>query len=101
MPDLKTFHGSQGSVTLEVDSGGAGASGGGSLAHIMSVLTDVASAALEQLNRLDEEKRPSELEIRFGLKGLSDGGVAVTQNQENANFQLRMKWGSGGMPSIP
>lgn len=100
MPDLKTFHGSQGSITLEVDSGGAGASGGGSLADILSVLTDVASAALDQLNRLDEERRPSEFEISFGLKGLSDGGVAVTQTQESANFQVRLKWG-GGMPSLP
>src|SRR5262245_20170901 len=99
MADLKIFHGSQGTVTLEVDTGGSGASGGGNLSDLMSVLQDIGSAAIDQLNRLEEGKRPSEFEIQFGLKGLSDGGVAVTQTQENANFLVRMKWGGGA--SIP
>jgi hypothetical protein len=101
MADLKTFHGPQGPVSLEVEGDGAGASGGGSLADLMSVVLDVASAALDQLNRIEEDKRPSEFEIRFGLKGLPDGGVAVTQTQENANFHVRMKWGGGGALSVP
>lgn len=101
MADLKTFHGSQGAVSLEVDTGGAGAAGGGSLADIMSVVEDIALAALDRLNRLPEEKRPSEFEIRFGVKGLSNGGVAVTQTPENANFQIRMKWGGGGAMGLP
>lgn len=96
MADLITFHGSQGSVALEVDSDGASASGGGSLAELMFVLQDVATAAVEQINRIAEEARPNEFEIRFGLKALADGRAAVALTQDNANFQVRLKWAGGG-----
>ena len=58
-----------------------------SLAELMFVLQDVAAAAVEQINRIAEDARPSEFEVRFGLKGLANGRAAVALTQDNANFQ--------------
>lgn len=101
MADLITFHGSQGSIALEVESDGGSPSGGGSLAELMFVLQDVATAAVDQINRVAEETRPSEFEIRFGLKALPDGRAAVSLAQDHAHFQVRLKWGGGGAAVFP
>ena len=80
--------------------------GGGSVSEystdLVRALQSIASAITTGFNKLDEKDRPQQVEIACGLRALSEGGFAVTEGAEKANFRVLIKWGKpddGGLPS--
>ena len=95
MSEYKTFKGPTGTtVVIEVETEDIEGIGGEFLSDMMRVLQDIAFVTSDSMQRLNEAKKPNEYELAFGLKGLSEGGVAVSLGDDHANFHVRMKWGS-------
>lgn len=95
MASYKEYFGNS-AVLVEIDMDAVEAGGkGGNLAASFRTITEVALACSEAVGQLPEEKKPSEIEVTFGLKALSSGKLAVTVNEPNANFKVRLKWGGG------
>ena len=66
---------------------------------LVSAVENMAEIVAEGINRLSDEKRPSDVEISYALKAMSAGGYAVTSDQEHANFKITLRWGGGvGLP---
>ena len=102
MSEYKTFKGSTGTtVVIEVETEDSEGIGGEFLSEMMRVLQDIAQVTSDSMQRLNEAKRPEEYELAFGLKGLSEGGVAVSLGDDHANFHIRMKWGSASSGDGP
>lgn len=94
MAEYKTFHSNAGSVTIEVEASDNGGSRSNNLQDLMRVIQDIAIVSIDELQKIPDDKRPSEFELSFGLKGLSEGGVAVSLDESKANFHIKMKWSS-------
>jgi NTP-dependent ternary system trypsin peptidase co-occuring protein len=93
MPEYRVFQGSSGSVTLEVAlSEGSGAGGGNLREGISGPMQSVVAAFCDEMARMPKEKKPSELEVSFGMRALNNGGFAVVLDPVQASFHVKMKW---------
>jgi len=93
MADYRQFAGQNGVVFVEVESipGGAG-SNSGDLKDLLRPIGDIVAVLSAQQGggAATDQARP-EIEVRFGVKGLSDGRIVIALDG-TGNFQVRISW---------
>lgn len=104
MPTYKTFHGSSGSVLIEVitsdaDILGSGGKSGNNLEEPFRVVKEIAASASKQFEKISKKNKPGEIEISFNLITLEKGSIAISTSDDKRNFLVKMKWSTG--PLIP
>lgn len=62
---------------------------------LINTIDKMAEIVADGIDRIPEEKRPTDVEISFALTALSAGGYAITIDQEKANFKISLCWGGG------
>jgi hypothetical protein len=89
--NYKNFADSSSPVRVEVE--GTGGPSGAYSNALLSAMQAIVSAIGAQVSQMSDEQKPTELVIEFGLKGLADGGFAVSLDRTQANFGVSAKWG--------
>ena len=100
MPEYATFQGPAGSVLLEIAEGDGDGGGSADIRDVTRVIQDITLAASAEIGRLAEDKRPTEFELAFGLRGLPGGRAALVLDPGQAHFRVIMRW-SGLVPQVP
>jgi hypothetical protein len=100
MPEYATFQGPAGSVLLEIAEGDGEGGGSADLRDVTRVIQDVAIAASAEIERLAKDKRPTEFELAFAVRGLPGGQGALVLDPGLAHFRVSMRWNSL-VPQVP
>jgi hypothetical protein len=86
------------SIAVEVQDLGGSLANPGDLVSLVQPIRDVVALVATQFGQMPQEARPSELQITFGLKGLSNGQIAISLG-DSTNLQIQLTWnGKGGSP---
>lgn len=62
-------------------------------ADLAAALTRVVSEIAGQVQQLPADKKPTELQIEFGLRALGEGGYLIVNDPTQSNFRITAKWG--------
>ncbi|MER7459962.1 CU044_2847 family protein [Micromonospora sp. NPDC126480] len=82
-------------MSIEVGPGTGGGSNGG-LSESFGVLASVAGACADAIAKVGQDKRPSTMEVTFGLVALEDGALVVGMDSAQASFAVKLTWTGGG-----
>ena len=89
MPEYATYQGPAGSVLLEIAEGDGEGGGSAELRDVTRVIQDVA-----------KDKRPTEFELAFAVRGLPGGQAALVLDPGQAHFRVSLRW-NGLVPQVP
>ena len=102
MVEYVAFHGPTGSVLLEIAEGDGNGSGTANLQEVTRVIQNIVALSSTELEKL-KDRKPTEFELTFALRGLPNGQAALVLDDNRAHFRVSMRWGSPMMqiPSPP
>jgi len=100
MAEYADFRGPAGSVLLEIAGADGEGSGSGNLRDVTRVIQDIVAATLAEIEKL-KDKKPTEFQLAFALRGLPNGQAAVVLDENQAHFRVTMRWGSSMQIPVP
>jgi hypothetical protein len=62
--------------------------------HIMDVVQQTAQSAHSTLEKIPKPSRPTEYEVKFGLKITADAGAVFAKVGTEGTFEMTLRWGS-------
>jgi|SRR5687767_5792891 hypothetical protein len=62
--------------------------------NIMNLVRQTAQSAHSTLERIPQPSRPTESEIKFGLKLSADAGVVFAKVGSEGTFEMTLRWGA-------
>ena len=95
MADYRQFAGPNGTVLVEVETIPGASAHTGDLKDLLAPIADVARILASQQPEQGVGNASPDIEVTFGIKGLSDGRVAVSLDGKGS-FLVRIKWSSQG-----